>query len=132
MRLRTACLLSMLFMLFMVPAMAANLTGHWSGQVEISAPDGTVQTQAAFLDLKQEGDKVTGSGGTEPGESLPLENVQFDGNRLSFKVTGPDGREYKSNVTLADKDRLEGKLNFAMQDGTEVTCKLTLKREPAS
>ncbi len=122
----------MLLMLSMAPAMAASLTGHWSGQIEISAPDGTVQTQAAFLDLKQEGEKVSGSGGSEPGESLPLENVQFDGTTLSFTVTGPDGRVYKSTVSRSSDDQLEGKLDFALEDGTKLSGKMTLKREPAS
>jgi hypothetical protein len=109
---------------------AANLTGHWAGDVALEAPDGTVQTQAVFLDLSQEGDQVTGSGGTEGG-TLPLENVQFDGKKLSFSSQGPDGRIYTSKLSLVAADRLEGTLVFAIGDGTEITCRMKLQREPA-
>ncbi len=128
MRLTLACVLTILLVGF---ASAADLTGHWPGQAELTAPDGTQHTQAAYLDLKQEGTKVTGSGGTEQGESLPLEDVQFDGKTLTFKVTGPDGRTYKSTLDLVSPDQLEGKLEFTLEDGTAVAAKLALKREPA-
>ena len=127
MKLTVACLLSMLFVGF---AAAADLTGHWSGQAELTGPDGNQHTQSLFLDLKQEGDKVTGSGGSEEGESLPIENAQFDGTKLTFSVSGPDGRTYKSNLSLISADRLEGKLDFTMQDGTELNAKLTFQRQP--
>lgn len=128
MRLTLACVLTILLVGF---ASAADLTGHWPGQAELTTPDGTQHTQAAYLDLKQEGTKVTGSGGTEQGESLPLEDVQFDGKTLTFKVTGPDGRTYKSALDLVSPDQLDGKLEFTMEDGTAVAAKLTLKREQA-
>jgi len=128
MKLSLAFFLTILLVSF---ASAADLTGHWPGQAELTAPDGTQHSQGAFLDLKQEGTKVTGSGGTEQGESLPLEDVQFDGKNLTFKVTGPDGRIYKSSLALVSSDQLEGKLEFTMEDGTAVAAKLMLKREAA-
>jgi len=120
-----------LAILFVGFAAAADLTGHWPGQAELTAPDGTQHSVAAYLDLKQEGTTVTGSGGTEQGESLPLEDVQFDGKTLSFKVTGPDGRTYKSTLALVSADQLEGKLEFNIENGAPITAKMTLKREPA-
>ena len=126
MKLTLACVLTVLLVGF---ASAADLTGHWPGQAELTTPDGVQHSQGAYLDLKQEGTTVTGSGGTEQGESLPLEDVQFDGKTLTFKVTGPDGRIYKSSLNLVSADQLEGKLEFTMEDGTAVSAKLTLKRE---
>lgn len=126
MKLTLTCLLTLLLVGF---ASAADLTGHWPGQAELTTPDGVQHSQGAYLDLKQEGTKVTGSGGTEQGESLPLEDVQFDGKTLTFKVTGPDGRIYKSSLDLVSPDQLEGKLEFTTEDGTAVAAKLTLKRE---
>jgi len=128
MKLTLACLLAILCVGF---ASAADLTGHWPGQAEMTAPDGTQHSIAAYLDLKQEGTTVTGSGGTEQGESLPLEDVSFDGKTLSFKVSGPDGRTYKSALTLISADQLEGKLEFTIEDGTAITAKMTLKRAAA-
>jgi len=112
-------------------ASAADLSGHWPGQAELTTQDGTQHLMPAYLDLKQEGTTVTGSGGTQEGSSLPLEDVQFDGKTLSFKVTGPDGRIYKSTLTLVSADQLEGKLEFSIEDGTALSAKLTLKREAA-
>jgi len=128
MKLILACLLSILFVGF---AAAADVTGHWSGQAEMNAPDGTAHSMPAFLDLKQDGEKVTGSGVSNSGEDLPLENVQFDGTNLSFSVSGPDGRTYKSNLTLASVNRLEGKLVFTIEGGDEITAKVSLERAPA-
>ncbi len=128
MKLTLACLLTILLVGL---ASAADLTGHWPGQAELTTPDGTQHSVPAYLDLKQDGTTVTGSGGTEQGESLPLEDVQFDGKTLSFKVTGPDGRTYKSTLELVSADQLEGKLEFTLEDGTAVAAKMTLKREAA-
>ncbi len=122
-----ACCVTVLLVSF---ALAADLTGHWSGQIEVTAPDGNVHTQSAFLDLKQEANKITGSGGSAEGAGLPLENVEFDGSKLSFSVSAPDGRTYKSTLALVAADSLEGKLDFTLEDGTAITGKLTLKREP--
>ncbi|RPI28855.1 MAG: hypothetical protein EHM61_03680 [Acidobacteria bacterium] len=128
MKLSLACLLLLSILSF---AAAADLTGHWAGQAEVTAPDGTFHSLPVFLDLKQEGDKVSGSGGSESGDSLPLENVQFDGTKLSFSVSGPDGRTYKSDLSLVSSERLEGKLTFTMGDGAELTAKMTVTRAAA-
>lgn len=127
MKLTVACLLSMLLVGF---SSAADLTGHWSGLAQMTGPDGTQYQVGGYLDLKQEGTKVSGVGGTDQGESLPLEDVQFDGKILTFKVTGPDARIYKGNLELISPDQLEGKLEFTTEDGTAVTAKFALKREP--
>lgn len=129
MKLRLTCLFAIL--IIGQALAAANLTGAWSGEIEFTAPDGTVQNQSAYLDLKQEGNQVTGTGGSQPGEGLPLENVAFDGTKLTFSVTGPDGRAYKSDLTLVSADRLEGKLSFDAPDGTQASAKVTLDRQPA-
>jgi hypothetical protein len=128
MKLPLACLL---LMSVLTLAAAADLTGHWTGQAELTAPDGTFHSISVFMDLKQDGDKVGGSAGSDSGDSLPLENVQFDGTKLDFTVTGPDGRVYKSELSLVSDNRLEGKLIFTPGEGPEVTAKMALSREAA-
>lgn len=128
MKLTLACCLTILLV---GVVSAADLTGHWPGQAQMTTPDGANHSLGAYLDLKQEGTTVTGSGGTDQGESLPLEDVQFDGKTLTFKVSGPDGRIYKSTLTLVSPDQLEGKLEFTIDDGSAIAAKLTLKREAA-
>jgi hypothetical protein len=72
-------------------ALAADLTGNWSGQ--LTDPRGARHEIA--LNLKVEGEKVTGTmtGGPPAGAEEPIVNGKLQGDQLSFgvRVQGPDG-----------------------------------------
>jgi hypothetical protein len=60
---------------------------------------------------------------------LPIENGIFDGKKVAFQFAGQDGRVYRASLVSASEDCLEGTLEFALQDGTPMAGKLTLKRK---
>jgi hypothetical protein len=92
-------------------------------------PDGNVVTQPAWAEFHQKGDEISGSaGGGDSDESSPLEEGLFDGKKLVFQFTGPDGRVYKANLVPMADDGFEGTLDFALPDGTPLAAKMTLKR----
>ena len=110
---------------------AADLSGKWTGNVEIKAPGGEMVNQPFWTELRQNGEEVSGTvGAGDVDESVPIENVDLDGKKLVFQATGSrDGRVYKVTLNVIDEDRLEGTLDFALEDGTSLTGKISLKRE---
>jgi hypothetical protein len=75
-------------------AIAADLSGKWSGQFKVAGGDKDVPQLFVF---QQSGDKLTGSGGPNPGEQYPIENGKVDGNRITFDITTG---EWKFNYDL--------------------------------
>ncbi len=108
---------------------AADLTGKWNGTVEFKGPDGS-QTGGAFMELKQQGNEVTGQAGPNEGDLVPISNVKFDGKRLAFEVVGPEGRVFKLALEIAGEGKLEGTVNGETDSGDKVTGKITFQKNP--
>ncbi len=73
-----------LVLLLAIPAMAGDLTGKWVGAFRADGADHDVPQ--LFI-LKQDGNKLTGSGGPDQSEQYPLERGKVDGDRISFEIT---------------------------------------------
>jgi hypothetical protein len=114
------CTLAIL--LFAVTAMAADVTGKWSGSF---APEGQDPSNA-FVILKQSGTTLTGTAGPEQGEQWPLTNGKIEGNKITGDVTSPDGVVYKLNLVL-EGDRIKGDVN-ATREGQAIKAKVDLGR----
>jgi len=71
-------------LLLAMNAMAGDLTGKWSGSFKVDGADHDVPQ---LLILKQDGNKLTGSGGPDQSEQYPIENGKVDGNRATFELT---------------------------------------------
>ena len=89
-------------LLLAVPALAADVSGAWSGQ--LTDPAGN--THPITLQLTLAENKVTGTltGGPPLGEAQSLVNGKLEGDQLSFdvKAQGPGGEiviTYKGQVT---------------------------------
>ena len=109
---------------FAVVAQAADVTGKWTGTFtpsEGNASEGTIN-------LKQDGDKVTGTGGPNDGEQMPISNGKIEGNTVSFEIAH-DGMTLKMVLTV-DGDSLKGDVT-ATRDGQTMNAKLDLKRVKA-
>ena len=104
-------------------AMSADLTGSWKGQV--NRPDGTPQTSVA-LELKQEGEKITGRIGANDGDSGAIENAKLDGSKFSFEVIGGSAT-YKVSVDVSD-DSMKGSVVREADGQTSPALPLELKR----
>jgi hypothetical protein len=61
-------------------AMAADLTGTWTG--EVKAPDGSVFPLT--FTFKQDGATLTGSVLVPQGDPIPISNGKVDGNKFTF------------------------------------------------
>ena len=96
-----------LFLLCAVAAMAADLTGKWSGSFKAEGADHDIPQ---LVILKQQGSTLSGSAGPDASEQYPLENGRVDGNNVSFQVTTGEWR-FSYNLT-AEKDVLSGDLKL--------------------
>ena len=70
-------------LLLTMNAMAADLTGKWPRAFKVAGGDHDVPQ----LIFKQDGRKLTGSGGPNPGEQYPIENGWVDADRVKFELT---------------------------------------------
>jgi hypothetical protein len=101
-----------LLTVFAVCALAADVTGKWSGTFE---PEGQSPSNCVVI-LKQAGSKVTGSAGPDEGEQWPLSDGKIEGNKLTGNVTSPDGVVYKLDLVLQG-DHVKG--NVLVMNGRE-------------
>ena len=109
---------AVLFMacMFMPMAWAAEVTGTWKGQ----ADSGT----EIVLNLKAEGQSLTGTAALGNGKEQPISNGKVDKDGLSFSMPSLYG-----GGTVNAKGKLEGdslKLSLEMAMGT---AQATLKRQ---
>jgi hypothetical protein len=63
---------------------ATNVAGKWSGTLQM---EGEGDSKPAYVILKQDGDRLTGSAGPNEGEQHSFEGGKVDGNRLTFDVS---------------------------------------------
>ena len=119
-------LITVVVCLLALPALAGDLTGTWSGTIELTGPDGD-RTAPVLLILKQSGSEITGSGGGGEDDQHPIKNGKIEGDTLTFEVhqERDDGtRIYKLVLTMAG-DKLEGTIQ---RDETKGKVSATRKK----
>jgi hypothetical protein len=93
--------------LLTVNVLAANVTGRWSGRFRVEGGDHDVPQ---LMILKQDGNKLTGSGGPDGTEQYPVENGAVNGDRVQFEITTG---EWKFTYDLkADSSKMKGSLEL--------------------
>ena len=97
-------------------ASAADVSGTWSGTLQITGPDGQSQDDTIHLILKQDGGKLTGTAGPSAGEQLPIEKGAVEGNKVTMEVPVPNGA-FKFDVAL-DGDHLKGEVTLTAGEQT--------------
>jgi hypothetical protein len=107
-------------------AAAADATGKWSGTFAITL-DGELRDDTAFLNLKQEGTKITGEAGPRSDKAYPINSGSIEGNKIKFEVSRPDGQTLQFELTISG-DQITGEAK-AEHDGQKMSGKLNLKRE---
>lgn len=106
---------------------ASDVTGKWTGTVEVKMPDGEVRTYPLHLEVQQSGERITGTIGREPEEKLPLEKAKLEGGKLSFEVVPADAGAPVAFELEISAGRLEGKLK-GETDAGPISGKVTLAR----
>lgn len=110
-------------LLLAVMAVAAgDISGKWSGTFK---PDRDEGSQPLYMVFKQDGDKLTGSGGPNESEQHPMQNGRVEGDRVTFEV--PAGKGTFVFDLKASGDELSGDLQFKRETETR-TAKVSLKR----
>jgi hypothetical protein len=101
---------------------AADIDGKWSAQVQ--GPRGT---RTEFLNLKSDGNTLTGSIQGGRGEGVAISNGMIDGDTISFTVV----RQFRDNqITEQYKGTISGgQLKLTVSGGRRGPVEMTYKRE---
>ena len=106
---------------------AADVTGKWSGVFEFKNDQGETRSEPAFLILKQEGARLSGSGGPNEGEQHAFQNGTVDGAILVFEI--PLGGERTIQFKLkASGDAIQGDMKMPRKDGVIQEATMSIKR----
>ena len=111
--------------------MAADVSGKWTGNVQVEDPSGgsAIDTQVR-AELRQNADAITGTIGRQADQEVEsIENAKLDGKRLTFEVSSAETSGLIKFVLTLDGDRLDGEMSGSM-DGTPITGKVHLHRAP--
>jgi len=113
-------------LLLTLPLGAIDISGKWTGSFEAQNNEGEKRTEPVFMVLKQEGDKLSGSGGPNEGEQHSFQNGKIEGDKLSFEIALGNGGTISFNLTVTG-DEIKGDMKRS-REGSEQTAKLSLKR----
>lgn len=109
-------------LLLTISAMAADVSGKWSGRFKVDGGDHDVPQ--LFI-LKQDGNKLTGSGGPNDNEQYPIENGAIDGDHVKFEVTTGEWK-FSYNLKVANASMI-GELELKSVNDRR-TAKVTLSK----
>jgi hypothetical protein len=106
-------------------AMAADVSGNWSGTITPETGEGP---QPLYLVLHQSGDQLTGTGGPSAAEQHPMQNGRVQGDRLTFEVSAGKGT-FVFDLKMTG-DEIRGDLQIK-DDQQTIGTKVSLKRMAA-
>ena len=115
----------LLAMVLALAASAADVSGTWSGTLNVTGPDGQIHNDTVHMILKQDGAKVTGTAGPSAGEQMAIEKGAVEGNKVTMEVPLPQG-SFKFDIAL-EGDHLRGDVTVAMA-GQTMTAKMDATR----
>jgi hypothetical protein len=108
-----------------VSLVAADATGKWTGTLTLSTGDSAGEARPAYLVLKQEGDKLTGTAGPDAGEQHTIENGKAENGNLTFEIRESSIMKF---ALKQEGDEIKGELTREREGETE-KAKLAVKRE---
>lgn len=103
--------------------MAADASGTWTGTL---TPGDSTEGRPAYLVLRQDGAKLSGTAGPNADQQHTIENGKIEGDTLTFEVSGESGA-MKFNLKLAG-DEINGTLTRD-HDGEKQSATLAVKRQ---
>ncbi len=118
---RTVCCL-----LLSVASLLADVSGKWSGSFDVTGPDGETKADTAFLNLKEESGKITGTAGPNEDHQMNIKTGTIDGNKIALEVTLEDGNILTFDLALVE-DHIKGNVKGEM-GGEKMTAKLDVTR----
>ncbi len=106
-------------------ALAADITGKWSGDMQI--PDGT--SIPLTFTFKQDGAKVTGTVTSPQGDALAISDGKIVDDKVTFVVMYNGMTIKHEGTVVGDQMKLSSKTDSGDFPGAEFTVKRT--KEPA-
>ena len=120
------------FLLTALTLSAGELTGKWSGKFDVTNSNGETKPDEAYMDLKVDGTKVTGTAGPNEDQQWPIRNGKLEAGKLTFEVVMVDNGEEKGTLTfdlVFDGDTIRGSATGAGPGGEKMSAKVDLKRK---
>jgi hypothetical protein len=110
--------------LSVVALCAPNVTGKWSGTLQMEAGN---DSMPVYMILKQDGNKLAGSTGPNESEQHAFEGGKVEGNNVTFDVSlggGPGSMHFDLQV---EGDQITGRARRS-GEGLNQSAKISLKR----
>lgn len=105
---------------------AGEFAGRWTGDVEMKSPDGESRTQSALVVFKEDGGKLTGTGGPDESRQMAFEDVKVDGSKMTGVIN--DGPTTVNLEFTVSGDEMTGQAKI-MREGTTMTAIFKMKRQ---
>jgi hypothetical protein len=113
-------------MLPTVARCAPNVTGKWSGTLQM---DGENDAKPAYSVFNQDGNKLSGSVGPNESEQDSFEGGKVDGDKLTFDVPQGPNSEGSIHVEMQVKgDQMTGRATWSGPPPHSGAGKISLKR----
>lgn len=110
-------------LLLTVSGIAADVSGTWTGAFGVPGSD---HKEPQYFILRQDGKKLTGSGGPDAVEQYPILNGSVENDVVTFELTSG---EWKFNYDLkAVGQGMTGTLHLKSKEGDTRTAEVTLKK----
>lgn len=119
-------LLAFLLILAALAFAAADVSGKWSGSMDMKLPDGSVNSTPVTAEFNQTGAMVTGAAGVAGSDQFAVEKGMIDGSQLTFEVHAPDG-VYAVKVSLVSDTQMKGEVSYTNEGGKGIAA-ITLTR----
>jgi hypothetical protein len=116
-----------LFLLASFALTAGELTGKWSGKFDTTNSQGEKRSSQAYMNLKLEGNTVSGTAGPNDGEQLPIKDGKLVAEKLTFKVEMGDGGSISFDLVF-NGDTIVGNATGTGGDGEKMSAAVDLKR----
>jgi uncharacterized protein involved in tellurium resistance len=114
--------LTLLLLLGAWTAAAADLSGRWTGTIDVKE-NGESRTVPVLLILKQEGTKLTGSGGGSEDDQHAILKGSVEGDKVTIEAEGNEHGNFHLELKV-DGDQMTGDV----RRGDSERMKMTLKR----
>lgn len=119
-------LLSCLASLVFASVCLADVTGQWTGFFEFKGDGGETRQAPVLLILKQEGSKVTGTGGRDEQDRHEVLKGTVEGDVVTLEVEA-GGAPIQLKMVLKG-DELTGDVSRERPSGEKQTAKVSVKR----
>jgi hypothetical protein len=106
---------------------AGELNGKWSGKFDITNSNGETKADGAYMDLKLEGTKVTGTAGPDESKQWAIKNGKLEEGKLTFQVDTEGGGSIAFELVF-DGDTIRGSATGTGDGGEKMSAKVDLKR----